>query len=692
MPNVILIVDDDPQFRALVRPLLQQAGHSVLEAAKATDARALMAKTPPDLLVIDGLLPDTDGVSWIRKLRAEGVRTPIAFVSAFFRDLKSFHELTRELGVGIVLRKPIIPAVLLTQLESLMVASPKEESVEIEVAAEAPDPAVDLLEALRIEYQAKLPERLDLLEKVVRTWLAKPTHTEPHDAARKEAHKLRGTAGSYGFVEVGEAAGRIEDVLVACAGVRPPTEAQADTVDQALAQARHEAAPREELLRASPRDVMPPSSARVLVVDDDERFLAMCSEAGRAHGLAVTTASTAAGALAAAEATRPDAILLDVHLEGPSFGLTSQLRSLPGSRGVAFAFCSADDSLDSRIAAAHAGASLYLTKPVVADRFVQAMRELTTQRRALAPHVLVVDDDEAFCARIAAFLDHEGMRVRTLTDPSGILEALDERAPELVLLDIEMPGLSGLDLCRLMRTTPRWRTTPIIFLTAHTDVGRRLAGFEAGGDDYLVKPVVDPELVARLRVRLEHTRLLKDRAERDNLTGLLLRGPFVEQVAGRLAEAQRHDRPLALALEDLDKFKQINDTAGHLAGDRVLGGIGELLQRRFRLEDLRARWGGDEFALAFPGEAAPKAGALVERARAEFTQLPFRVREGEDPIFASLTAGIAAFPADGRTIEALLGVADRRLYAAKAAGRNCVFATDKAPVPQGAPSSIISLR
>ena len=225
----------------------------------------------------------------------------------------------------------------------------------------------------------------------------------------------------------------------------------------------------------------------------------------------------------------------------------------------------------------------------------------------------------------------------------------------------------------MLRTTPEWRTTPVIFMTAHTDIGLRLAAFEAGCDDYLVKPVVDPELVARLRVRLEHTRLLKERAERDSLTGLLLRGPFVEQLGVRIAEATRHRRAVSVALVDLDKFKQINDSSGHLAGDRVLSGLGELLLRRFRVEDLRARWGGDEFALAFPGESAAQAGALVDCVRVEFGEQRFRV--GDATVAASLTAGVASFPADGSTIEALLTAADRRLYAAKAAGKNRVVSS-----------------
>ncbi len=671
----ILIVDDDPQFRALVRSVLESAGHKVLEAGTGKAALPLVQTGRPDLLVVDGLLPDTDGVAWIRKVRAEGIKIPIAFVSAFWRDLKSFQELTKTLDVALVLRKPVLPAAIGSQLEELLAkAAPAPVEVEVD------DSPMAALEALRRDYLASLPEKLAALEIALAAYREAPTAKDRLEAARTQAHKLRGTAGSYGFLEVSEAAGWIEDALLGAAALRAPTVAEADQISRGLEQAMRGAGIQQPQPAASRGASPGATTGRVLVVDADERFLKMCVEAGRAQGLAVATARNRTEALAIAEVCNPDAALLDVHLDSPSFTLAAQLRKLPSGRGISLAFCSADDTLESRIAAAHAGGSLYLVKPLAPDQFGQAMRELSTQHRATAPSVLLVDDDAAFCARVAAVLDQEGMRVKTLTDPSGILEALDAHAPELVMLDVEMPGLSGFDLCRLMRTTPRWRTTPIIFLTAHPDVAKRLSAFEAGGDDYLIKPIVDPELVARLRVRLENTRLLRERAERDSLTGLLLRGPFVEQVVARLAEATRQGRPLGFALVDLDHFKQINDGAGHLAGDRVLAGLGDLLQRRFRIEDVRARWGGDEFALAFPGSAAEQAGAVVDRVRDEFSRLAIRSGKGDATLSASITAGVAAFPADGRTLEDLLGAADRRLYVAKSKGRNCVVSSGAPPV------------
>jgi diguanylate cyclase (GGDEF)-like protein len=153
------------------------------------------------------------------------------------------------------------------------------------------------------------------------------------------------------------------------------------------------------------------------------------------------------------------------------------------------------------------------------------------------------------------------------------------------------------------------------------------------------------------------------------LTGLPTRRAFVEQFKMRLSEAHRHKRPVSLCLLDLDRFKQVNDTYGHLAGDRVLGGLGRLLASRFRTMDVRGRWGGEEFVLAFYGEDAETARMIIGRVKEEFDRMSFRGDHGET-FEVRFSAGISSFPDDGRTFEELFRVVDQRLYAAKEAGRD----------------------
>jgi len=180
------------------------------------------------------------------------------------------------------------------------------------------------------------------------------------------------------------------------------------------------------------------------------------------------------------------------------------------------------------------------------------------------------------------------------------------------------------------------------------------------------------ELIARTRGRFERTRLLRDYGDRDFLTGLPRRSAFLAAFLSTLNQARRRDRPVALAVLDLDRFKDVNDVHGHLAGDRVLIAIGKLLTTRFRAEDVRGRWGGEELVIAFPDSDAAEVVPALERLLEEVHALEFA---GENGTFqVSFSVGVADFPTDGSGPADLFAVADRRLYVAKRLGRARVVA------------------
>ena len=249
-----------------------------------------------------------------------------------------------------------------------------------------------------------------------------------------------------------------------------------------------------------------------------------------------------------------------------------------------------------------------------------------------------------------------------------ILEVLEQTTPELLILDVHTPGIGGFDVCRMLRTMPRWQDLPIAFI-GHTDSSEvRTAAYQAGADDFLAKELSEDEIQARLKVRLDRSRMTRRRADRDALTGLLSRRAFLESTLGRLSEARRQDRPFAFCLLDLDHFKRVNDTHGHIAGDRVLAALGRLLLNRFRFEDLRGRWGGEEFVVGLVNEDASTAARVLERVASEFGDINFEGRDDEH-FQMTFSAGIAEFPEDGHEADRLFTTADRRLYVAKREGR-----------------------
>jgi diguanylate cyclase (GGDEF)-like protein len=196
----------------------------------------------------------------------------------------------------------------------------------------------------------------------------------------------------------------------------------------------------------------------------------------------------------------------------------------------------------------------------------------------------------------------------------------------------------------------------------------------------LGKPLAIDELTTRISVQAERIRLMRERSDRDHLSGLMLRRVFVETLQRSLAVCCRENKPLALVLFDLDHFKQINDQHGHLVGDRVIATFGELLRRRFRVEDLRGRWGGEEFVLAFPGQTSEFAQGAAERLLKEFSKRLFET-EGGGQFSVTFTAGVASYPEDGESLDVLLKRADDLLYEGKALGRGCVRSRDARVAP-----------
>jgi diguanylate cyclase (GGDEF)-like protein len=508
-----------------------------------------------------------------------------------------------------------------------------------------------------------LSERLKVLGR-------SPADEELLNEAIDEAHRLAGSAGSYGFPAVSELAKRVETTLrrqrTTGSAERAQLERHADDAD-ALA-ATVSAPPAIAATGGRQR------RARLLVLDDDPEFLWVVRELGEQLLIDIICATTAQEAMERAQSQQLDGAILDVWLGSgeKSFKLARQLRKTRQNVDLPVAFTSADETPENRIAAANAGAALFLPKPLTETSLADAASQLIALRRANMGRVLVVDDDPDFAAHVGSLLEGVHLEVEILSQPEGVLKALDAADPEALLLDINMPALNGLDICRILRTNPRWQHLPIIIVTGSDRREDRINALRAGCDAYMVKPIDGEEFTALVKSSVDRRQLLMARLEKDALTGLPLRRAFMERLRSRLSEAFRKNQQIAICLFDLDGFKALNDEYGHLAGDRVLLIVGRLLSTRFRDEDLRARWGGEEFALAFPGETIEKIRRGVEQVLRELQAIEF-VGDNGQPFHASFSAGLAEYPKDGTSIEALLRAADARLYEAKALGKGRVI-------------------
>jgi two-component system, cell cycle response regulator len=312
------------------------------------------------------------------------------------------------------------------------------------------------------------------------------------------------------------------------------------------------------------------------------------------------------------------------------------------------------------------------------------LESTSLQPTVSAPRVLVAEDDAVSREYLATLLSHHGMQVARAEDGHKALALARDGRVDLVLLDIMMPGVDGLDCCRLIKSMAPDGFLPVVLLTARADTDSRVAGLRIGADDYVCKPFDERELLARinnlLRLKRMHDQILdaKERlaalAVRDDLTELFNYRYLQTRVSDEFKRAERYREPLSCVMVDIDYFKRINDRYGHDAGDGALREVASRLRKAVREVDVVARYGGEEFLLVLPSTNFSGALAVAERVWRSIGGEAFVLAGGEERVTASV--GVAVFPSrDIKTKDQLLKAADRALYQAKHEGRDriCVF-------------------
>jgi diguanylate cyclase (GGDEF)-like protein len=285
--------------------------------------------------------------------------------------------------------------------------------------------------------------------------------------------------------------------------------------------------------------------------------------------------------------------------------------------------------------------------------------------------ILHVEDSALQAAYVRSVLERAGYEVRCCQDPGLFATELHEFAPDLLVMDLLLPGTSGHELVAWLRRQERYAALPVLFLTSEGEARTRIATIMAGGDDHLVKPVARGLFLAAVRARLERSRRVHELLRLDGLTGLLNRNALLDR-AQALVDAQRRKpwQRAAWVMIDLDHFKSVNDRHGHPVGDQVLISAAALLRRNLRRRDTVGRCGGEEFALLLDDLDEAAALRLVEGLRQELAAATHS--DGNRGSFRiTLSAGIAML-APAMDLDEWRVAADQALYAAKAAGRNRV--------------------
>jgi len=296
--------------------------------------------------------------------------------------------------------------------------------------------------------------------------------------------------------------------------------------------------------------------------------------------------------------------------------------------------------------------------------------------------ILVADDVTLSRTVVSEILMEAGHQVIEAADGDSARAILDaEDPPQLVILDWVMPGLDGPALCRLLRSDPDRAYVYVIMLTAKGGISDLETAMASGADDYLVKPVDPRELRARvgratdMLARLDELRATREalRAQsiRDPLTGLLNRGEIVKSLERELSFAKRQGIAVSALVLDIDHFKKVNDSYGHLSGDKVLCDVAELLRGATRTYDILGRYGGEEFLVVLPGCGVDTVVVAAERYRTQIEEHTLELRN--EIVSVTVSIGVASSdPTAHVSASELFEAADEALYAAKRNGRNRV--------------------
>ncbi len=338
--------------------------------------------------------------------------------------------------------------------------------------------------------------------------------------------------------------------------------------------------------------------------------------------------------------------------------------------------CSGQTGFADRLNAVRHGATAFLAKPFELEQLVDCFGSLEESDYERPYRVVIAEDDGPLSSFYQATLEHAGMETRVIRQPSKLLDTLSGFDPDIIVMDLYMPECSGLELAQIVRQFPAYTTIPILFLSTESRLDLQLRARHLGADDFLPKPLQPGQLISAVTSRANRYRELKKLTDRDSLTGLLNHTNILRNLERELSVASRTQSPVSFAMIDIDHFKSVNDTYGHVVGDQVILHVTHLVRNRLRRVDYVGRYGGEEFAVVMPSTDAAAAKEVMDKLREAAHELEHESEQG--PFHVTFSVGVATYPAFKTVLDLTQG-ADDALYKAKRGGRNQVVIADAGP-------------
>lgn len=377
-------------------------------------------------------------------------------------------------------------------------------------------------------------------------------------------------------------------------------------------------------------------------------------------------AESAAALMSLINKRQPAALVMDIDFTGSTQGLAlaEQLQqTISQPIPIVFTYNENKPDLATQLRMMRANSiGLYINTDIHA--VISKLEQVLDINPKPAYSVLIVDDSRAQALFTANILEKADIKCETVNDPLQVFDALTRFDPDLILMDMYMPGCTGVELARVIRQQREYINLPIIYLSGEEDRQRQLDAMAKAGDDFLTKPVEASHLLTTINNRIARAKQLQNLIARDSLTGLL---NHTHTLAALQTAMNRHsDTPITFVMLDIDHFKQINDTYGHPLGDTVIRNLALYLRQHLRRSDPIGRYGGEEFAAVLIGANEGQALSIMDSIRAGFAELV----QDNNTLKVTFSCGLAQW--HGESASELVSLADQALYLAKHQGRNQV--------------------
>lgn len=614
-------------------------------------------------------------------------RIPVIFCCGDTKKGDYLKDLVRRLGVQLVLYKPLDPEELVRHT-ALMVgaAVPRKKNEEED----------EMTSRLRMLWDKYKPINLERLENVTRGLNGLQEGNLDEETRRnceREAHKLAGGLGTFGFPKAALLSRELERALQANEAITPENVDRlmrlVDMIQQEIS------GDVQASTKATAEETTPSGDGELevrllLLLSEDESVAQEIGALASKLGAQVKQVTDWAQAREIWISQSPELVILDLaeDTSGERFALYRDLGTRLTHVPV-LALLSKANLANAETFTSLVGRTVLL-KPLQENQLTAAAKKILSRAQALRTRILAVDDDPQILDALSSLLTPLRLEVNTLSDPLDFWDAVESAPPDLVILDIDMPFLNGIEICRSIRSNERWYQLPVIFLSVYNDTETINRLFLAGADDYVSKPFVGPELVTRISNRLARSGTNVVQEGSDELDS---RTRNVAKIRTYLEQAARDQTQISLALVEVDKHAKLVEKLGKVRVDRIMDTVGRRLTKELRNNDVVARWGKAEMLLCCNKVTKSVAANRLEHLLETCLREEFNIDGQSVALPLTASVGIAQFPEDSEKLPQLLRACDTALGIAKGSGGNRIVLAENLPTEKHEPDEydIVSL-